>query len=134
MLGSTIPESRRPRQVIFETADRRLPLILAVRFHASIGSDLAGQHAGVNVERSLRRRERVTEFGSGDSAPPCHNSNSAATTSNPHTRTGRTSASLETTAEVGNRLTGEPLRHPLLAKQRSSPTRPRWVRARASPI
>jgi hypothetical protein len=76
----------------------------------------------------------VTKFGnSGDSALPCHNSNSAATTSNPKPRTGRMSASLETTEEVGESLTGEPLRHPLPAKQRSSPTRPLWLRAYASP-
>jgi hypothetical protein len=79
-------------------------------------------------------RERVTEFDhSGDSGPPCQDSNSAATTSNPRTRTGRTSASLETTGEAGKSLMGEPLRNPLAAKQRSSPTRPRWVQACASP-
>jgi hypothetical protein len=43
------------------------------------------------------------------------------------------SASLETTVEVGESLTGEPSRHPLQAKQRSSPTRPLWLRAYASP-
>jgi hypothetical protein len=78
----------------------------------------------------------VTKFGSGsggDSTPPCQDSNSAATTSNPRPRTGRMSASLETTAEAGESLTGEPLRNPLPAKQRSSPTRPRWVGACASP-
>src|SRR5215471_6237985 len=79
------------------------------------------------------RAERVTKFGdSGDSALPCHNSNSAATTNNPRPRTGRMSASLETTVEAGESLTGEPLRNPLPAKQRSSPTRPRWVGACAS--
>jgi hypothetical protein len=54
-----------------------------------------------------------------DSTPPCHDSNSAATTSNPRTRTGRMSASLETTVEAGKSLMGEPLRNPLGAKQRS---------------
>src|SRR5262245_38050328 len=82
----------------------------------------------------LSWRERVTEFGdSGDSGPPRQDSNSAATTSNPRTRTGRTSASLETTVEACKNLAGEPLCNPLAAKQRSSPTRPRWVRACASP-
>ena len=79
----------------------------------------------------------VTKFGSGsgggDSPPPCQDSNSAATTSNPRPRTGRMSASLETTVEAGESLTGEPLRNPLPAKQRSSPTQPQWVRACASP-
>ena len=80
-----------------------------------------------------RRTALVTKFGdSGDSALPCHNSNSAATTNNPRPRTGRMSASLETTVEAGGSLTGEPLRNPLPAKQRSSPTRPPWVRACAS--
>ena len=79
-------------------------------------------------------RERVTEFDdSGDSGLPCQDSNSAATTSNPRTRMGPTSASLETTVEAGKSLAGEPLRHLLAATQRSSPTRPRWVRACASP-
>ena len=68
----------------------------------------------------------------GDSTPPCQDSNSAATTSNPRPRTGRISPSLETTAGAGESLTGEPLRHPLPAKQRSSPTLPRWVGACAS--
>jgi hypothetical protein len=81
-----------------------------------------------------RRTALLTKFGdSGDSALPCHNSNSAATTNNPRPRTGRMSASLETTVEAGESLTGEPLRNPLPAKQRSSPTRPPWVRACASP-
>ena len=80
-----------------------------------------------------RRTALVTKFGdSGDSARPCHNSNSAATTNNPRPRTARMSASLETTVEAGESLTGEPLRNPLPAKQRSSPTRPPWVRACAS--
>ena len=76
----------------------------------------------------------VTRFGSGsgDSTPPCQDSNSAATTSNPRPRTGRMSASLETTVAAGESLTGEPLRNPLPAKQRSSLTRPRWVGACAS--
>ena len=77
--------------------------------------------------------EQVIGVHSGDSAPPFQDSNSAATTSNPHTRTGRTSASLETTGEAGKSPTGEPLRNRLPAKQRSSPTRPRWVQACASP-
>jgi hypothetical protein len=87
------------------------------------------------VARSDRAGHRVTKFGSGsgDSTPPCQDSNSAATTSNPRPRTGRISPSLETTVEAGESLTGEPLRHPLPAKQRSSPTRPRWVGAYASP-
>jgi hypothetical protein len=76
----------------------------------------------------------VTEFDdSGDSAPPCQDSNISATTSNPRTDTGGTSASLDTTVEDDNRLTGEHLRNLLQAKQRSSPSRPRWVRANASP-
>ena len=78
----------------------------------------------------------VTKFGSssgsGDNTPPCQDSNSAATTSNPRPRTGRISPSLETTVEAGESLTGEPLRNPLPAKQRLSPTRPPWVRACAS--
>ena len=81
----------------------------------------------------MRRTALLTKFGdSGDSALPCHNSNSAATTNNPRPRTGRMSASLETTVEAGESLTGEPLRNPLPGKQRSSPTRPPWVRACAS--
>jgi hypothetical protein len=77
----------------------------------------------------------VTKFGSGsdDSTLPCQGSNSAPTTSNPRPRTGRISPSLETTVEVGESLTGEPLRNSLPAKQRSSPTRPRWVGVCASP-
>jgi len=88
---------------------------------------------GNYLTNSCGRAERVTKFGdSGDSALPCHNSNSAATTNNPRPRTGRMSASLETTVEAGESLTGEPLRNPLPAKQRLSPTRPPWVRACAS--
>ena len=56
-----------------------------------------------------RRTALVTKFGdSGDSALPCHNSNSAATTNNQRPRTARMSASLETTVEAGESLTGEP--------------------------
>jgi hypothetical protein len=78
------------------------------------------------------RQNCFTEFGDGgDSRPPWRNSNIAATTSNPRTRMGRRiSAGLETT--VGKSV-GEPLRYPLLAKQKSSPTRPRWVPTCTSP-
>ena len=78
------------------------------------------------------RQNCFTKFGdSGDSRPPWQNSNIAATTSNPRTRMGRRiSEGLETT--VGKSV-GEPLRYPLLAKQISSPTRPRWVRTCTSP-
>ena len=79
-------------------------------------------------------RTRVTEFGhSGDSTPPWHDSDIAATTSNLRIRTGRMSASLDTTVEAGKSLTGEPLRNPLTAKQRSSPSWLRWVRASPDP-
>ena len=91
---------------------------------------------GNYLTNSRGRAERllVTKFDhSGDGAPPSQNSNSVATTSNPRTRTARMSASLETTVEAGKSLTGEPLRNPLTAKQRSSPTWLRWVRASPDP-
>src|ERR1700751_3614717 len=64
----------------------------------------------------------VTKFGSGsgggDSTPPCQDSNSAATTSNPRPRTGRISPSLETTVEAGESLTEKPVGTSLRAKPR----------------
>jgi len=61
---------------------------------------------------------RVTEFDddSGDSPPPCQDSNISATTNYPRTDTGVTFASLDTTGQVGKSLAGERLRNPLRAK------------------
>jgi len=112
-------------------------LVLAPRTRPCIHHPHYGRVTDESKSQFLGRflcRTRVTEFGhSGDSTPPWHDSDIAATTSNLRIRTGRMSASLDTTVEAGKSLTGEPLRNPLTAKQRSSPTWLRWVRASPDP-